>query len=212
MPLPRDLHILRPCAVDGEAVREQRLVRRAAVERRRVSSEEWNQPRCWSEPSRYRSAGKPSAAACEPRITLRCVEPGIEPDVQHVVDLFVLRGLRRRADPRRARATTPRCRRAPPLRGRSSSSGRRARVQLRGFLVQEKRQRHAPLRWRESTSRAGWRSSRAGAPCPRRDRRSVASTAAQRRLARSVHRLGLHHAARAGGAPSMRDEPLRVAR
>ena len=31
-----------------------------------VSSDDWNQPRCWSEPSRYMSAGKrrPSASRC----------------------------------------------------------------------------------------------------------------------------------------------------
>jgi hypothetical protein len=35
-----------------------------------VSRMEWNQPRCWSEPSRYRSAGPVLlAAACEPRST-----------------------------------------------------------------------------------------------------------------------------------------------
>src|SRR4051812_24055587 len=40
-----------------------------------VSSEEWNQPRCWSEPSRYRSDGKAETSACEPRSTVWCVVP-----------------------------------------------------------------------------------------------------------------------------------------
>ncbi len=40
-----------------------------------VSSDEWNQPRCWSEPSRYMSAGKCDSAACEPRSTVSCVVP-----------------------------------------------------------------------------------------------------------------------------------------
>ena len=48
-------------AVDGEPVRQQRPGRNA-VSMHDVSSDEWNQPRCWSDPSRYRSAGKPVSA------------------------------------------------------------------------------------------------------------------------------------------------------
>ncbi|MNY19839.1 hypothetical protein D3C86_1532930 [compost metagenome] len=42
-----------------------------------VSKEEWNQPRCWSEPSRYRSARGPWSwpIGCEPRITCQWVVP-----------------------------------------------------------------------------------------------------------------------------------------
>src|SRR5258706_368615 len=40
-----------------------------------VRSEEWNQPRCWSEPSRYMSAGKLDSSRCEPRSTVKCVVP-----------------------------------------------------------------------------------------------------------------------------------------
>ena len=43
-----------------------------------VRSDEWNQPRCWSWPSRYRSASGPvswPAPACEPRSTVVWVVP-----------------------------------------------------------------------------------------------------------------------------------------
>ena len=56
--LPSDFDILRPCSSIDEAVRQDRLERRPPRVPTASSSDEWNQPRCWSEPSRYRSAGQ----------------------------------------------------------------------------------------------------------------------------------------------------------
>ena len=60
--LPTRLRHLPPLAVDDEAVGEHGAVgRRARGWPPPSSSEEWNQPRCWSEPSRYMSAGQRSS-------------------------------------------------------------------------------------------------------------------------------------------------------
>jgi hypothetical protein len=52
-----------------------------------VMSEDWNQPRCWSEPSRYRSAGARSPAAALQHAGVG--DAGVEPHVEGVVDLLV---------------------------------------------------------------------------------------------------------------------------
>ncbi|MNM99969.1 hypothetical protein D3C81_1125490 [compost metagenome] len=75
--LPRDLDILRP---DSSTVKPWVSSSRYGAwlsMAQPVSSDEWNQPRCWSEPSRYRSARGPVSwpIGCEPRRTCQCVVP-----------------------------------------------------------------------------------------------------------------------------------------
>jgi len=55
-------HLLIPLLVEDEAMREYDVVGRAAARAAAFSSsEDWNQPRCWSEPSRYMTlSGPPS--------------------------------------------------------------------------------------------------------------------------------------------------------
>ncbi len=78
------------------------------------SSEDWNQPRCWSEPSRYITSSSPpsrsaldAGEAGEVDGVLEHVgmgRAGIEPDVEDVVDLLVIGGIvvGREEAPRRA--------------------------------------------------------------------------------------------------------------
>ena len=75
MTLPFDLDILRPLpSTTKPCVRSALYGARPSIAQP-VSSELWNQPRCWSEPSRYMSAGYWQSARCEPRITERWVVP-----------------------------------------------------------------------------------------------------------------------------------------
>jgi hypothetical protein len=53
-----------------------------------VSKEEWNQPRCWSEPSRYITVADPftpELGACIEHAEMG--HAGVEPDVENVVTL-----------------------------------------------------------------------------------------------------------------------------
>ena len=140
-------------AVDGEAVRQQAAIGRAAVHRAgRCSSEEWNQPRCWSWPSRYRSASGPlsswpragGARACRAARGRRSSRSRTR-----------LRGCRcswcsapasvaRRGSSSavtRLQASMPPCSTMPAARSRIAIV---SRVQLARVLVQEEGQRHAP--------------------------------------------------------------------
>src|SRR3546814_18378571 len=58
-PLPSDFDILRPCSSTVNPCVRHCLYGAALSIAMPVSSDDWNQPRCWSEPSRYRSAGLP---------------------------------------------------------------------------------------------------------------------------------------------------------
>src|SRR6185437_7291555 len=63
-PLPSDFEKARPCS---SSVHPEVMVMRYGEQSRRptaLSSEDWNQPRCWSPPSVYRSAGKRSSGSC----------------------------------------------------------------------------------------------------------------------------------------------------
>src|SRR5690606_8016412 len=80
--LPTDLLILRPCPSTTKPWVSSALYGGRPYSMQPVSSDEWNQPRCWSEPSRYRSAGHASSSACEPLTawswppsTVACVVP-----------------------------------------------------------------------------------------------------------------------------------------
>ena len=52
MPLPSDLDILRPCSSTVKPWVRHCLYGACLSIATPVSSEDWNQPRCWSEPSR----------------------------------------------------------------------------------------------------------------------------------------------------------------
>jgi hypothetical protein len=73
--LPSDLLILRPWPSTTKPCVSSDLYGGTPFIMQDVSSDEWNQPRCWSDPSRYISAGKCDSAACEPRSTVSCVVP-----------------------------------------------------------------------------------------------------------------------------------------
>src|SRR5471032_3657437 len=73
--LPSDLDIFLPSPSTVKPWVSSALYGGAPFSIEDVSSEEWNQPRCWSEPSRYRSAGKADCSLCEPRSTVWWVEP-----------------------------------------------------------------------------------------------------------------------------------------
>ncbi len=73
--LPIDLDILRPSPSTTKPCVSSDLYGGTPFIIDEVSSDEWNQPRCWSEPSRYMSAGKCDTSACDPRSTVWCVEP-----------------------------------------------------------------------------------------------------------------------------------------
>src|SRR5476649_2384185 len=64
--LPSDLDIFLPSPSTVKPCVNRALYGGAPFSIDDVSSDEWNQPRCWSEPSRYRSAGKASCLPCEP--------------------------------------------------------------------------------------------------------------------------------------------------
>src|SRR5665648_622525 len=69
--LPSDLDILRPSPSTMKPCVSTALNGGASYAPTLVSSEDWNHPRCWSEPSRYSSAGRCSServsrtAVCE---------------------------------------------------------------------------------------------------------------------------------------------------
>ena len=61
MTLPSDLDILRPWPSRVKPCETTALYGAWPLAPTEVSSELWNQPRCWSEPSRYTSAGYSSS-------------------------------------------------------------------------------------------------------------------------------------------------------
>src|SRR5690349_5710736 len=73
--LPSDFDILRPLPSTVKPCVSSAWYGGTPSSMQETSSDEWNQPRCWSEPSRYRSAGNCESARCEPRSTVKCVEP-----------------------------------------------------------------------------------------------------------------------------------------
>ncbi|MNN47587.1 hypothetical protein D3C81_1620150 [compost metagenome] len=77
MVLPSDLDILRPFSSTVKPCVSSSRYGAWLSMAQPVSSEEWNQPRCWSEPSRYRSARGPVSwpMLCEPRSTCQWVVP-----------------------------------------------------------------------------------------------------------------------------------------
>ena len=70
--LPRDFDILRPCSSSTKPCVSTALKGATPFVPTDSSSEEWNQPRCWSDPSRYKSAGKGRPRGGR---TKACVEP-----------------------------------------------------------------------------------------------------------------------------------------
>ncbi|MNM99786.1 hypothetical protein D3C81_1123550 [compost metagenome] len=77
MVLPSDLDILRPFSSTVKPWVSSSRYGAWPSMAQPVSKDEWNQPRCWSEPSRYRSARGPVAwpMSCEPRSTCQWVVP-----------------------------------------------------------------------------------------------------------------------------------------
>src|SRR5690606_39526982 len=73
--LPSDFDIFRPLPSTTKPCVSSDLYGGTPLSIEEVSSDEWNQPRCWSLPSRYMSAGKVDCDACEPRSTVSCVVP-----------------------------------------------------------------------------------------------------------------------------------------
>src|SRR5471032_3423005 len=57
--LPIDLDIFLPSPSTTKPCVSKALYGGAPFNIEEVSSDEWNQPRCWSDPSRYRSTGSP---------------------------------------------------------------------------------------------------------------------------------------------------------
>ena len=109
-----------------------------------TSSEEWNQPRCWSEPSRYRSAGKRAFGRVRALQHREVRGARIEPDVDGVLDLLVVRRVRAEEFPggHRLPGLDAALLDAP---GDLLDQLQRARMQRAGLLVHEERHRHAPL-------------------------------------------------------------------
>src|ERR1700688_1673204 len=62
-PLPSDFENARPCSSSVHPLVATILYGAASRTATDVSSEEWNQPRCWSPPSVYRSAGQLSSGS-----------------------------------------------------------------------------------------------------------------------------------------------------
>ena len=143
--LPSDFDIFLPFSSTVKPCVSSALYGGAPFSIDEVSSDEWNQPRCWSEPSRYRSAGKASCVLVRAAQHGLVGGAGVEPDVQRVAVLLVRRRRRRPA----ARAGRASCQASMPfasisLATCSSSSGVRG-CSCAGFLVQEEGHRHAPL-------------------------------------------------------------------
>ena len=73
MILPSDLDILRPFSSTTKPCVNKPLYGARSLMAIDVNNEDWNQPRCWSEPSRYKSAG--SVSSSRSRSTAKCVVP-----------------------------------------------------------------------------------------------------------------------------------------
>src|SRR5678816_4240966 len=64
MMLPIDLDILMPFSSTVNPCVSTDLYGARAYSASDISNEEWNQPRCWSEPSRYSSTGGCTSSGC----------------------------------------------------------------------------------------------------------------------------------------------------
>ena len=139
--LPSDFDILRPFSSTVKPCVSTPLYGACPFCATEVSSELWNQPRCWSEPSRYRSAGVRISGHSSRHAVMRHAR--VEPDVHDVGDLLVAVPPRRRAARADRDRTTRRCRPSPRARRRvrpapaCADAARRSRVR-------EQRERHAP--------------------------------------------------------------------
>ena len=156
--LPSDFDILRPCSSSTKPwVSTTSYGARPRVPQL-SSSEEWNQPRCWSEPSRYITvSAPPSGLRLMPASAGKCFgifqhegvgRAGIEPDVENVVDLLpVLVGAASRGSARAAPACVPGIG-AFLLEGVGDALVDRVVLQdfgrAVGLLAHEHRDRHAP--------------------------------------------------------------------
>ena len=168
-----------------------------------VSRLDWNQPRCWSEPSRYMSAGH--FCPCEAAQHREVRRAGVEPHVDGVGDLAVLRGID---------AEVLAGRREPGLDAALRDAGRGlleqplgVGMQLVGLAVEEEGQRHAPVALaRKRPVRAVGDHRLDARASPRRDRTSCSrSPAAPSREACGRRCRGLRRRRRHVHA----DEPLR---
>ena len=128
------------------------------------SSDDWNQPRCWSEPSRYITVSPPPSALrlmpAKPRKVHgvfqheRMRRSGIEPDVADVVDLLPFL-VAARVPRNRARASSlyqasaPSCSKASAMRlltARRPAGSRRSRRPFRARTPRSARPRRAGAR------------------------------------------------------------------
>ena len=146
--LPSDLDILRPFSSTVKPWVSTPWYGAGPSGPREVSSELWNQPRCWSEPSRYRSAGSADLRpACGEHAVVR--DARVHPDVHDVRDLLVVAGVRteqlardpgrtrRRCHSCSTRSATPR-----PVGGASGCSSPVSRCMNSGIGTPQ-------VRWRE---------------------------------------------------------------
>src|SRR5262245_49804263 len=62
--LPNDLDILRPFSSTVKPCVSTPLYGAREYNASDINNEEWNQPRCWSEPSRYNSTGGCTSSGC----------------------------------------------------------------------------------------------------------------------------------------------------
>ena len=125
-------------------------------------SEDWNQPRCWSEPSRYMIlSDPPSRTRWMPARPGKCLGSSsvkassrarIKPDIENVVDLFIIFRVVIRGDEARGGAL-----REPRIGTFLFESVRDASIDLLVdedfvcFLIDEDRMGTPQARWRETT-------------------------------------------------------------
>ena len=122
-------HLLRRFVEDQAMRQDARDTAPAAASPTAVISDTWNQPRCWSTASTYRSAGHARSGALAQHRLVRAA--GIEPDVEDVVVLLevvaaaaaresgwqqLARRAARTTRPSRARGRCARRARSPPAR------------------------------------------------------------------------------------------------
>ena len=191
------LRHLAAVVVDDEAVRDHRLdTARAAACPAPTSSELWNQPRYWSLPSRYMSAGHGQLRALrQHRLVARA---GVEPDVEDVASRARTRCRRTSGTPcpsgtnsssgRSYQASAPCCVEdvsdALDQRRRSAATRRHAVQETAGIGTPQARWREmhqsgrlASMLWMRSSPQAGIHST----PLDRLERASAACAAGRRR-------------------------------
>ena len=157
MTLPIDFDILRPSrSIRKPCVSTSRNGGRPRVASA-TSSELWNQPRCWSLPSRYMSDGQARFGVARQHGLV--ARPGVEPDVEDVA-----LALERRAAARRARQAG-----GQELLDRPLVPGVGAvLVEHRRRLLDERRSSAPPRRTSCSPPPGSARPTRAGARCTSR--------------------------------------------